>query len=56
MAKLLLISLLVGTVLIPIHLARDPRPRRGLRRVIRAMLTFVAGWGLACAYLYTRLQ
>jgi hypothetical protein len=55
MTKALVLSLLVLTIVVPIHLARDPRPHRGLRRTLLGMSGVIAAWGLACAYLYTRL-
>jgi hypothetical protein len=55
MAKALVLSLLFLTMVVPIHLARDRRPRRGLRRMVFAMAYFILAWGLACAYIYTRL-
>lgn len=40
MAKLLLISVLLATIVLPVRAARHPSPARGLRRAVG----WVAGW------------
>jgi hypothetical protein len=40
MSKLLLMSVVLATVVIPAVAARDTLPRRGLRRTVLAMLAF----------------
>ena len=55
MTKALVVSLLMMTMVVPIHLARDRRPMRGLRRAASWMAVFIVAWGLACAFLYVRL-
>ena len=55
MAKLILFSILVVTIVLPMALAGDPRPRRGARRTVRYMLGYIVLWVLACSYLYPRL-
>ena len=55
MDKALLLSLLIGTMLVPIYLARDARPRRGLRRTTLVMTALTAFWVMACGFIYVRL-
>lgn len=55
MQSLLLISMLIATVAIPVRAARDPRPRRGLRRAAFQFALFNAAYVLACAFIYYRL-
>lgn len=55
MAKLLLISLLGATIVIPIVASRRPPTRRGLRRTVIWTLAFLAAYVLACVFVYARL-
>jgi len=55
MAKLLLISLLGATIVIPIVASRRAPARRGLRRTVTWTIAFLAAYVLACAFVYARL-
>jgi hypothetical protein len=55
MQKLLLISILVITFVIPAVAARDPSPRRALRRTIFWMMAGLFSYVLAVILLYARL-
>jgi hypothetical protein len=45
MEKLILLTLALGQVALPLQVARDPNPRRGLKRALAllAVFTVVAG-------------
>ncbi len=55
MAKLLLLSILGATIVLPAVMASDPSPRRGLRRMVVGMVIYIVVWALACAFVYPRL-
>jgi len=55
MAKLLLLSILVATLLIPAVTASDTNARRGLQRTVLGMVIYIVVWALACAFVYPRL-
>jgi hypothetical protein len=55
MDKILLLSVLGMTLLLPVVMASDPVPRRGLRRTVLGMVACIVVWGLACSYLYAKL-
>jgi hypothetical protein len=52
----LLQSLLAALLLIPIVAARDPRPRRGLKKALVWFLGFILLYALALRFLYPRLS
>lgn len=55
MRKLILISILFASVLIPIRAARARNARRGLRKALFAMLAFEVFYLLAIALVYPRV-
>ncbi|MGC4121435.1 MAG: hypothetical protein QM765_44035 [Myxococcales bacterium] len=55
MGKLILASVLFASVAIPIHAARDPNPRRGLRKALWQTLIFDVVYALAVLFVYPRI-
>ena len=55
MSKLLLVSVLLATVVIPVQAARAPDPVRGLRTLVWRASLFMAGYVLALRFIYPRL-
>jgi len=55
MAKLLLMSVLFATAIVPSLNARDPRPKRGLMRTVRSMLVFYVFYLLGVIFIYPRI-
>ncbi|MBS2024314.1 MAG: hypothetical protein JST92_18075 [Deltaproteobacteria bacterium] len=55
MRKLLLLSLMMATLVIPIIAARDPLPSRGFRRALVVFLVFCFGYSLALKYVFFHL-
>jgi len=53
--KLLLISVIIASVLIPLWAARDESPRRGLTKAVVVTAAFHLLYLLAVKYLYWRL-
>jgi hypothetical protein len=56
MGKALLISILVATVAIPVFLARDAKPKRGIRRTVTWIVVYCALWVLACAFVIPKIM
>jgi hypothetical protein len=56
MRSLLLQSLLLALLVIPIVAARDPRPRRGLKKALVWLLGFSFLYAVALRFLYPRLS
>ena len=56
MGKLVLISVLVATLVLPMRAARDRSPARGLRHAVLWMSAFNFLYLLAVIYLLPRLQ
>jgi hypothetical protein len=54
-AKLLLISILFMSIIIPARAALSKDPRRGLKKALVAMVLFNLFYVLALTYLYPRL-
>jgi hypothetical protein len=54
--KLLLISILFATLMLPIRAARHPNPVKGLRRAILYAVVFNALYAIAILFLYPRLS
>lgn len=54
-AKLLLISIMMMSIIIPAEAARQKDPRRGLRRALRNMVLFNLFYVLAITFIYPRL-
>ena len=55
MAKAILLSVMVATMAIPILAARDPNPKRGMRKTVTWFLAYVAFWVFACLVIYPRV-
>lgn len=55
MGKLILISILLETFLVPAFIARDPSPVRGFRRMVAAIAACNLFYLFAVLYLYPRL-
>ncbi len=55
MQKVLLMSVLVATMVIPIRNARNPRLARPLRRTVIQMFAFLFFWIMGLKYLYWHL-
>ncbi len=55
MAKYLLMSVLVATIIVPMRFARVANPRQGLRRAISAMTIYLFLWVGFCTYLFLRM-
>lgn len=55
MSKLLLLSLMIAMITIPTRAARDPDPRRGLKRAIVQMLIFEAFYGFCLLFVWGRI-
>lgn len=55
MAKLILGSVLVASIAIPALAARDPNPRRGLKRALWQTLIFDTLYALAVLFVYPRI-
>jgi len=54
-AKLILNSILVATVLLPLWTSSDPSPRRGLRRTVVGTIVMTSAYLFACVVIYNRL-
>ena len=55
MGKLLLISVLLATVILPMRAARHPSPARALRRAIAWVLASYAAYCVGILYVLPRL-
>ena len=55
MQKLLLLSIVAATLVIPILAARDVNPRRGFKRALFFFLTFCVLYVLALKYAWFKL-
>ena len=56
MAKLLLLSTVLVSIALPIVLASDPNPRRGVRRLWQLMLAYNAFYAFAVLEIYPRMS
>jgi hypothetical protein len=56
MAKLLLLSVIVGVIAIPILSAGDANPRRGLRKTVAIVAVFNLLYLLAIRFIYPHLN
>jgi hypothetical protein len=55
MAKMVLMSVLFATAIVPTLAARDPLPKRGLMRAVRGMLVFYVFYLFGVAVVYPRI-
>jgi hypothetical protein len=55
MAKYLLMSILVATIVLPMRFAKVLNPRRGLRQAVYAMAIYLFLWVGFCTYLFLRM-
>jgi formate-dependent nitrite reductase membrane component NrfD len=55
MAKLLLQSVIIMTVAIPIFAARDPNPKRGMKRAVLLVFVFNLFYLFAVRFFYPHL-
>jgi len=55
MAKLLLLSIIMGTIALPAHAARNKNPRTGLRNTIRWLAVFNMLYVMSLRLLWHRL-
>ena len=55
MAKLLLLSTVLVSIWLPVMAAKDPNPRRGLRRLVHGMVLFNLFYVFAVLEIYPRL-
>lgn len=56
MAKTLLLSIVIGTIAIPVLTARDANPRRAFRKAVILIAIFNIIYILAVRYLYPHLS
>jgi hypothetical protein len=54
-AKLLLISTLLVTIILPIVTSYDQNPQRGMRRCMTGFFIFIGFWVFALLFIYPRL-
>jgi hypothetical protein len=54
MGKLILLSLLFATMIIPMRAAADPSPTRGFRRIVLWLLSFNALYVILILFVYPR--
>jgi hypothetical protein len=54
-AKILLVSVVLMMVAIPVLAARDPNPKRGLKKAILLVVAFNLFYLFAVRYIYPRL-
>ena len=54
-AKLLLFSVIIMMVAIPVLAARDPNPKRGLKKALLLVFAFNLFYLFAVRYIYPRL-
>ena len=54
MQKVVLVSILVISILVPAFAARDENPRRALRRVVVGMLIGICAYVVAVLLIYPR--
>ena len=55
MAKLILLSVVLVSMIIPIRVATRPSPKRALRRVQWMIVAFVFVWAFLCIFWYPAL-
>ena len=55
MAKLIILSILIVTVLLPASMSSSLQPRKALRQVQGLVVAFVIVWGYMCLHWYPEL-
>ena len=55
MAKLVLLSVVIGMIAVPVMMAREKNPRRGLQRLILTIIFFNLFYLFAVRWIYPRL-
>lgn len=55
MAKLLLLSIILATIAVPARAARDPDPRKGLRKALINLMWANFAYVLALRFIWHRL-
>lgn len=55
MRRMLLMSVLFVTVIVPAILAKDKNPQRGMKRTMISMFVLIVIWGYSCRTFYYRL-
>ena len=55
MRKLLLMGILIGTFMLPILAAREPDPKKALRRLRKRFAVFCVAWIFAILYILPRM-
>lgn len=55
LAKLILTSILLATIVVPLRASRDRSAKRGLRRATLGFAAFVALYLFLCVVVYNRL-
>lgn len=56
MAKLILLSALIGTVVLPVRAAREPDPWVGLRKLLKHSLYLHVAYAFALRFLWGRFN
>jgi len=56
LAKLILLSIVLLSMAVPIHLSARPAPKRVLRRVQWIVAAIVVVWAFLCIVVYPKLQ
>ncbi len=56
MAKLILLSNIIAAMWLPIRTARDPNPRRGLRRAVQYIVVYNIFYVFAALVIYPHLK
>jgi hypothetical protein len=54
MSKLLLLSIVISLVAIPARTAREPKPRKGLRKLLTLTVAYQAFYAFAMIFLWGR--
>jgi hypothetical protein len=55
MGKAILISIVIGLIALPILAARDPNPRRGLKRALAGLAAFTILYAFLLAFVLPRV-
>lgn len=55
MQKLLLMSIMAGLIAVPVIAAREPRPRRALKKALTMIIALDVGYALAIRFIYPHL-